>query len=57
MAVVSYFVIPEDKWLDRRGIAHVIDAVEGKIGTEKVGEEKVGEEEQVEGEGETEKDK
>lgn len=40
MAVVSYFIVPEEKWLDRRGIARVIDATEGKVFPE---EEKKGE--------------
>jgi hypothetical protein len=30
MAIVSYYVIPEENWLARRSIQRVLDIVEGK---------------------------
>lgn len=34
MAVVSYYVVPEDKWLSRRSITRMLEATEGKTAAE-----------------------
>lgn len=31
MAIVAYYVVPDEQWLSRRSIARVLDVASGKV--------------------------